>query len=86
MKLSLVSGLGVRSTQLDAFTEELAYMQSRGHDTCLLIGNIVLQTSSRVNRQFNSFVDRTTKSTIILCRIEVIRIVFGVVYKDYTLG
>lgn len=79
MKLSLVPSLRERSAKLNAFAKELADVQSRGHNTGLLIGDVVLEASTGVNSQLNSLVDRTTKSSIILCGIEVVRIVLGIV-------
>lgn len=54
-------------------------MLSRRHDSSSLIGNVILHASVRVDGKLGSFIDWTTKATVILAGIDIVCVVFGVV-------
>lgn len=54
-------------------------MLSGRHDSSSLIGNVILHASFRVDGKLGSFIDRATKTTVILAGIDVVCVVFGVV-------
>jgi len=54
-------------------------MLGRGHNAGTFVCNVVLHASLLIDGQFNTFVDRGTKSSVILRGIFVIGIIFGVV-------
>jgi hypothetical protein len=64
---------------LNASTKEIPHMLRRSHDASLLIGNIVLQTGSRINGKLNPLIDRPTQSAVVLGSIEIVCIVFRIV-------
>ena len=69
----------ISSTELDAFSKESADVQSRGHDAGSFVCNVILHSRLGINSQLDTLVDRSSKSPIVLCRILVVCIVFGII-------
>jgi hypothetical protein len=84
VELILVSASSIGPPQADALAKEPAHVQSGGHDARLLVGNVVLQAGAGINGQLHALVDRAPKSAVVLCSVEVVGIVLGVV--DVVLG
>lgn len=79
VQIGLVSTIVVTAGKLDGAPEELANQTSRGFDTSVLVGNVVLQTSALIDGQLGALVNRATETPVILACIQVIRVVLGVV-------
>lgn len=69
----------IATTELDAGGEQLPHVLSGGHDTDALVCNVVLHAGLGVDAQLSVLVNGTSKSRIIVCGVDVVGIVFGVV-------
>jgi hypothetical protein len=79
VELSLVPAPAIRPSKPDALAKQSPHVQSGGHDACLLVGNVVLQPRSRIDGQLDTLIDRAPQSRVILCGIEVVGIILGVI-------
>jgi hypothetical protein len=84
VELVLVPASTVGPSQADTLAKEPAHMQSGGHDARLLVGNVVLQAGAGINGQLHALIDRAPEPAVVLCGVEVVGIVLGVV--DVVLG
>ena len=84
VQIGLVSILVVTAGELNGATEELADEASRGGDSRVFVGNVVLQTGALIDGELDALIDGSAKTLVILAGIEVICVVLGVV--DVLLG
>lgn len=67
------------SAKLDASEEETTNVASGRRDPNPLVGNVILETGVFIHTKFNSLIDWTTKSSIVLAGIQIVSVIFGVV-------
>lgn len=79
VQIGLVSILVVAAGELDGTTEKLANEPRRGFNARVLVGNVVLQAGALINGEFDTLIDWTTKTLVILAGIQVIGVVLGVI-------
>jgi len=79
VKLGFVSTACKGSAQLNALAKEISEMLGRGHNADTLVSDIVLQAGLLIDGKLNVFLDRGTKSSVVLRSILVIGIILRIV-------